>query len=64
MKMVQTLILYRSDLGEAFKDILFNEVEVIHFPFFNTGVVLHEDIIVFIDYSGDTKILKNRFGKC
>ncbi len=62
MKMINTLVLDRTDLGEAYKDTPIGEIMVIMFPFFNTGVVLHEEMIVFIDDNGDTKILKNRLG--
>lgn len=63
MKLINTLVLTREDLGEGFTELSFTKIDVIHFPFFNTGVVLSEDMVVFIDTTGDTKILKNRLGK-
>lgn len=63
MKTLHTLALFRSDLGDAFKDIALDQIQLNMFPFFNTGVVLHEDLIVFIEDDGTTIILKNRFGK-
>jgi hypothetical protein len=63
MKTLHTLALHRSDLGENFKDILLYNIEIYMFPFFKTGVMLHEDLIVFIDDDGNTRILKNRYGK-
>lgn len=63
MRTLYTLALHRSDLGEAFKDTAINEILIAMFPFFATGVMLHEDLIIFIDDDGTTRILKNRFGK-
>lgn len=62
MKTLHTLALYRVDLGEAFKDVPFDLIAMNMFPFFTTGVVLHEDLIIFIDDGGATKFLKNRHG--
>jgi hypothetical protein len=62
MKTLYTIALFRSDLGDAFKDTPLDEILLIMFPFFNTGVVLHEDLIIFIDDGGRTIILKNRYG--
>lgn len=63
MKTLHTLALYREDLGEQYKNVVFDLIRVTMFGFFNTGVVLNEDIVLFIDDDGRTKILKNRHGK-
>jgi hypothetical protein len=63
MKTLHTLALYREDLGEIYKNVAFDGIQTTMFGFFNTGVVLNEDIIIFIDDDGQTKILKNRYGK-
>lgn len=63
MKTVYALALYRSDLDEMFKNTHIDEIVIAMFPFFKTGVMLHEDVILFIDEDGTTRILKNRLGK-
>jgi hypothetical protein len=63
MKTLHALSLNRDDLGEPFKATLINEIQIMMFPFFATGVVLYEDLIVFIDEDGTSRILKNRLGK-
>ena len=63
MRTLHAVALYRADLGKAFENTPINEILMHMFPFFSTGVVLHEDLIVFIDEDGTTRILKNRFGK-
>lgn len=63
MKMINALVLHRNDLEESLKITPIDEIMIVMFPFFKTGVVLHEDVILFIDDDGTTRILKNRLGK-
>lgn len=63
MKLTNALIVFRGDMYPKKKEIPFESVNMNDFPFFTTGVMLHEDFVIFIDNGGESKILKNRYGK-
>ena len=60
---VECELLFREDLKDIFK---FNKIENIHYTDFKGKTfpgMIYEHLMVFIDSNGDTKILKNRYGK-
>lgn len=63
MKLLNSLVLFRSDMSLKDKETTFDQINVSMFPFFETGVILHESFVIFMDDNGDTKILKNNYEK-
>jgi hypothetical protein len=63
MKTLHTLALNRTDLKDMFKNTPIEDIRKQMFPFFNTGVQLHEDIIVFIDDDRRMVVLENKCGE-
>ena len=62
MRQTKTLILYRDDLLLSTYHKPFNEIEFDDF-FINKNHFITEDIVMFFDYDGSSKILKDRFPK-
>lgn len=57
------LVLYRKDLNKTKDPIQFNEIQHYHFSIkFELDFLRKQDIILFVDDDGKTKILKNRYG--
>lgn len=63
MKTLNGVAFFRTDLKERYTTMNFNTIIYDMLTISETGVVLHEDIAVFIDDNGSTKILKNRLGR-
>jgi len=63
MKTLSTVAYFRKDLKDQFSDVEFSKVEWLMLSISGTGVTFGEDLSVFIDEDGSTKILRNRLGK-
>lgn len=63
MKTVNCIAYFRSDLKDEYKDKVYSEIIWPMFSISGTGVILHEDIALFVDDDGSTKIIKNRYDK-
>jgi hypothetical protein len=62
MKTLITVGYFRKDLKDEFLKIEFSKIEWLMLSISGTGVTFGEDLSVFIDDDGSTKILRNRFG--
>lgn len=66
---VKTVILFRKNLSNSNKGLFFEEINLDHFKYETNGdssTVEYsqvQEVIMFIDDNGRTKILKNRYGK-
>jgi len=63
MKSFQGLLLERKDLLDIYAGFPFEVIEWKYFHLAQTGVMLTDDVVVFVDTDGRTKVVKNRFGK-
>lgn len=63
MKTISTVAYFRSDLQEIFKNLPFSDIIYQTLSIAKTGVLVGDDLAIFIDEDGSTKILKNRLGK-
>lgn len=62
MKTLSTVAYFRKDLKDQFLTVEFSKIEWLMLSISGTGVTFGEDLSVFIDVDGSTKILRNRFG--
>jgi len=63
MKTFAGLMLERKDLQDMYLSFPFEVIEWSYFHLANVGVLVPDDIVIFVDTDGRTKIIKNRFGK-
>lgn len=62
MKTLNTVAYFRNDLKDEFLTTEFSKIEWLMLSISGTGVTFGEDLSVFIDVDGSTKILRNRLG--
>ena len=58
----QTIILQRSDLSKSCQTDVFEYINLNSF-FISRDIIHKSEIILFMDELGNTKMLKNKFGK-
>ena len=63
MKRIDTLILGREDLSREHRYIDFEKVQCRHLIYDAYNKLVLETLVLFMDTSGNIKILKNRWGK-
>lgn len=63
MKTIFGTLFSRKDISEQYADVPFEKVSAEMFGILHTGVAITDDIILFMDEDGRTKIIKNRFGR-
>lgn len=63
MKLVNTLILNREDLHPIHADKEIGEIMYSMFSVVGNGIILHEDLALFVDENGSIKVLKDRSGQ-
>lgn len=63
MKTLNAIAYFRDDIQEIHKEVPLNQIEYHMLTIANTGIVLGQDLSVFVDDDGSTRILKNRLGK-
>lgn len=63
MVSVRGTVYNRSDLNKQSRNVPFDKVDWYMLAIQNTGVILADDIVLFVDEDGKTKILKSRHGK-
>ena len=56
-----TLILFQEDIHPSYNKLPFSEIDYYHFKN-EKKKMIRENLIIFIDRTGKTKILKNRWG--
>ena len=59
----KVIILTRSDLIIDNKDIAFEDVSLIHFPYIYREEIKLNAVVLFIEDDLRTRIIKNRYGK-
>lgn len=63
VKTISTVAYYRNDLQEIYINLPFFDVTYQRLIIAKTGVLVGDDLAIFIDDDGATKILKNRLGR-
>jgi len=63
MKTIHGTIFVRKDLREEYADVPFDEVRTEMIGIIHAGIGVTDDIFIFMDDDGATKVIKNRYGK-
>jgi hypothetical protein len=63
MKAIHGTIFSRKDLSEQYADVPFEDVKPEMFSILRNGVGITDDVLIFMDDDGRSKIMKNRYGK-
>jgi hypothetical protein len=62
MRPINGTLLQRSDLSKEYIETSFNEIHALMFGIVKNKFTFNDDILIFMDDDGKTKIIKNRFG--
>lgn len=62
MKTFHGLLVEREDLTDENRNQWFDDIKWEDFKLANNGILVPNDVVVFVDTNGRAKLVKNRFG--